>query len=199
LLYYAIEVVRSWQCPNPFSVMINGGASRRCCRGVVVPDGHGPTTGVFWKVFSGSSKPVPVGETCPYAPPSPSTCWRRLRLWEEHEVRLDIWRAFLREVDAQGRLQWGGMFCGRQFFSRQKGGDAVGKTKRGKGTKWMVVVDGQGIPLGGTLHSANPAEVTVVEGTLAAISVPRQHGGRPRQKPQRVIADRAYDSDPLRM
>jgi len=92
-----------------------------------------------------------------------------------------------------------GMFCGRQFRSRQKGGDAVGKTKRGKGTKWMVVVDGQGIPLGSTLHRASPAEVTLVEGTLAAICVPRQHGGRPRQKPERVIADRAYDSDPLRM
>jgi transposase len=41
--------------------------------------------------------------------------------------------------------------------------------------------------------------VTLVEGTLAVISVPRQHGGRPRQKPERVIAERAYDSDPLRM
>lgn len=93
----------------------------------------------------------------------------------------------------------GGMFCGWQFCSRQKGGDAVGKTKRGKGTKWMVVVDGEGVPLGGTLHSASPAEVTLVEGTLAAIAVPRAHGGRPRQKPERLIADRAYDSDPLRM
>lgn len=93
----------------------------------------------------------------------------------------------------------GGVFCGRQFCSRKKGGDAVGKTKRGKGTKWMVVVDGQGVPLGSTLHSASPAEVTLVEGTLATISVPRKHGGRPRQKPQRLIADRAYDSDPLRM
>lgn len=93
----------------------------------------------------------------------------------------------------------GGMLCGRQFCSRQKGGDAVGKTKRGKGTKWMVVVDGKGIPLGSTLHSASPAEVTLVEGTLAAIPVPRKHGGRPRQKPQRMIAARAYDSDPLRM
>jgi len=33
----------------------------------------------------------------------------------------------------------------------------------------MVVVDGQGIPLGSTLHSANPAESALVEGTLAAI------------------------------
>ena len=90
------------------------------------------------------------------------------------------------------------MFCGRQFCSRQKGGDAVGKTKRGKGTKWMVAIDGRGIALGSTLHSASPAEATLVEGTLATISVPRQHGGRPRQKPQRVIAERANDSDSLR-
>ena len=62
----------------------------------------------------------------------------------------------------------------------------------------MVVVDGQGVPLGGRLHPASPAEVTLAESTLAAISVPRAKGGRPKQKPQRVIADRAYDSDPLR-
>src|SRR5438105_76632 len=35
---------------------------------------------------------------------------------------------------------------GRQFRSGEKRGSKVGKTKRGKGTKWMVVVDGQGIP-----------------------------------------------------
>jgi transposase len=93
----------------------------------------------------------------------------------------------------------GGVFCGRQFCLRQKGGEAVGKTKRGKGTKWMVVVDGAGVPLGSTLHSASPAEVTLVESTLAAIAVPRAHGGRPRWKPRRLIADRAYDSDPLRL
>ncbi|MEZ5386818.1 MAG: hypothetical protein R3F13_15000 [Prosthecobacter sp.] len=53
-------------------------------------------------------------------------------------------------------------------------GEAVGKTKRGKGTKWMVVVDGEGVPLGATLHSASPAEVTLVEadqeGTLVEVT-----------------------------
>jgi transposase len=83
------------------------------------------------------------------------------------------------------------MFFGREFRSRQKGGFGVGKTKRGKGTKWMVVVDGSGIPLGSQLTSASPAEVTLVKSTLARISVHRK-------KPLRVIADRAYDSDPLR-
>jgi transposase len=68
----------------------------------------------------------------------------------------------------------------------------VGKTKRGKGTKWMVVVDGQGVPLGVRLVEASPAEVTLVEYTLR--SVP------PRLRPKilRLIADKGYDSDSLR-
>ena len=62
----------------------------------------------------------------------------------------------------------------------------------------MVVVDGQGIPLGHHLDRASPAEVTLVEQTLRQIRVPRGGRGRPRSKPTRLIADRAYDSDPLR-
>ncbi len=75
---------------------------------------------------------------------------------------------------------------GREFCSREKRGCGVGKTKRGKGTKWMVVVDGRGLPLGEYLHSASPAEVRLAETTLAAIRVrQRHHPGRPRQKPLR--------------
>lgn len=84
----------------------------------------------------------------------------------------------------------------RQLRSREKGRSAVGKTKRGKGTKWMVLVDGEGLPLGVRLESASPSEVTLAETTLAQVRVPRPKG-RPRQKPKRVIADRGYDSDPL--
>jgi transposase len=63
----------------------------------------------------------------------------------------------------------------------------------------MVVVDGKGVPLGNHLGSASPAEVKLAETTLATICVPnRCRRGRPRQKPQRLIGDRAYDSDPLR-
>jgi transposase len=63
----------------------------------------------------------------------------------------------------------------------------------------MVVVDGAGVPLGNDLHAASPAEVRLAEGTLQTIRVGRRHRpGRPRQKPERVIADGGYDSDPLR-
>jgi transposase len=86
---------------------------------------------------------------------------------------------------------------GWQLRPGEKGGDAVGKTKRGKGTKWMVLVDGQGLPLGVRLESASPAEVKLAEATLKEDRVPRPKG-RPRQKPKRIIADAGYDSDPLR-
>ena len=105
--------------------------------------------------------------------PSPSTCWRRLRDWEEQDVWLKIWRTFLGELNE--RQHWSGASrSGRQFCSCEKRGCGVGKTKRGKGTKWMVVVDGRGLPLGNHLHSASPAEVKLAETTLAAIRVGRR-------------------------
>ena len=87
----------------------------------------------------------------------------------------------------------------RQLRPGKKRGLCVGKTKRGKGTKWMVVVDGKGVPLGVHLDSASPNEVTLIEKTLATVAVPRRGRiGRPRNKPQRLIYDKAADSDPLR-
>ena len=73
---------------------------------------------------------------------------------------------------------------GRSFYRWQlrtgkKWGACVGKTKKGKGTKWMVVVDGQGVPLGSILASASPAEVKLAEQTLDAVNVPRSGRGRP--------------------
>jgi transposase len=74
----------------------------------------------------------------------------------------------------------------------------VGKTMRGKGTKCVVVADGAGIPLGVQLASAKPSEHKLAESTLAQVRVPRPGRGRPRRKPLRVVADRGYDSDPMR-
>jgi transposase len=104
-----------------------------------------------------------------------------------------------RRVKRAPAIEMERIVSGRQFCSGEKRGCGVGKTKRGKGTKWMVVVDGRGLPLGNYLHSASPGEVKLAETTLATIRVGRNHhSGRPRQKPMRVIADKAYDSDPLR-
>jgi transposase len=92
----------------------------------------------------------------------------------------------------------GRIVSGCNVCHRQKGGSAVGKTRRGKGTKCMVVVDGRGVPIGVQLASAQIAECQLAESTLQQVRVPRPGRGRPRFHLRRVIADRGYDSDPLR-
>ena len=81
------------------------------------------------------------------------------------------------------------MFCGRDFCSGQKRGRQVGKTKRGKGTKIMGIADGHGLPVALRTESASPAEVKLVLATLEARVV--------AEVPERLIGDKAYDSDRL--
>jgi transposase len=86
----------------------------------------------------------------------------------------------------------------RELCPGENRGACVGKTKRSKGTKWMVVVDGQGVPVGHLFASASTAEVTLLEPTLETVAVPRSGPGRPRKNPKRAIYDKAGDADPLR-
>ena len=65
----------------------------------------------------------------------------------------------------------------------------MGKTKRGKGTKIMGIADGHGLPLALRTESASPAEVKLVIATLEARVV--------AEVPERLIGDKAYDSDRL--
>lgn len=55
---------------------------------------------------------------------------------------------------------------GCHFRPSQKGGDQVGLTRKGKGTKLMLVVDNQGTPLGALVASAQRAEITLAEATI---------------------------------
>lgn len=81
-----------------------------------------------------------------------------------------------------------------QLRPGQKGGDAVGKTKRGKGTKVMLVTDGNGLPIGLKLAGANRHEVKLAVPALQTVQVPHRGSGRPKQRPDELVADRAYDS-----
>jgi transposase len=77
----------------------------------------------------------------------------------------------------------------RYLRSGEKGGLKVGKTKRGKGTKLMAIADAAGLPLAVHTASASPHEVTLVESTIDAMLT--------IGLPERLVGDRAYDSDPL--
>jgi transposase len=65
--------------------------------------------------------------------PSPSTCWRRLRDWEEQGVWLKARRAFVAQLDAQGQLDWAETFADGSFAPAKKGGPASGKPSGAKG------------------------------------------------------------------
>ncbi len=79
---------------------------------------------------------------------------------------------------------------GRDVREGKKRGDCVGKTKCGKGTKIMTMVDREGIPLSLAVYSASPAEVRLIEPMLTHRVLARL--------PERLVYDRAADSDPLR-
>jgi hypothetical protein len=155
---------------------------------------RGSRTAVCWKGFSGFCGAGPVG----------STYRRNIRILRPAGGGCGIGRSrdlaeslacISERIERTPAVNVERIVLGRELCSREKRGWGVGKTKRGKGAKWVVVVDGRGVPLGEYLHSASPAEVRLAETTLATIRVGRRH--HPRQKPVRVIADKAYDSDPL--
>lgn len=92
------------------------------------------------KVFEGILWVLRSGARWKYLPKqysSASTGWRRLCDWEEEGVWERVWRSFVAELDDKGQLDWAETFPDDSFAPAKKRGACVGKTKRGKGTKWM--------------------------------------------------------------
>jgi Transposase DDE domain len=61
-----------------------------------------------------------------------------------------------------------------------------------------VITDGRGIPLAATLTGGNRNDVTQLIPLIDAIPPVRGRRGRPRRRPGKVFADRAYDHDKYR-
>ena len=53
--------------------------------------------GILWILRTGAR-----WKDLPEKYPSPSTCWRRLKMWEEQGVWEKIWRTFIRRLDKRG-------------------------------------------------------------------------------------------------
>ena len=76
--------------------------------------------GILWVARSGAR-----WKDLPEEYPSPTTCWRRLRDWEEQDVWLDAWRTFLRELDEKGQIDWAETFADGSFAPAKKGALAL--------------------------------------------------------------------------
>jgi transposase len=83
--------------------------------------------GILWVLKTGAR-----WRDLPKEYPSPSTCWRRLRQWEEQDVWLNIWRQFLGELDQRGKLDWSESFLDGSFVPAKKGAIASAKPSAAK-------------------------------------------------------------------
>jgi transposase len=83
--------------------------------------------GILWVLKTGAR-----WRDLPKEYPSPSTCWRRLRQWEEQGVWLKIWRQFLSELDQRGKLDWSEAFLDGSFVPAKKGASALAKPSGAK-------------------------------------------------------------------
>ena len=94
-----------------------------------------------------------------------------------------------RGIARAGKTETGGGFHRRLLYGGEKGGRALGPTKRGKGTKIIVITDDHSLPLAVSIESASPHESQLVEGVLGHSFLDTL--------PARLIGDKAYDSDRL--
>ena len=91
----------------------------------------------------------------------------------------------------------GNELFGWQFCTGKKRGNFVGLTRKGKGTKWMIVTDKRGTILSGMIASAGRSEVKLALQTIGGIAVET----RPlhiKKRPKKLIADKGYDAGWLR-
>ncbi len=105
---------------------------------------------------------------------------------------------FLGELDERGQVDWGRSFPGRHLAPAKKGARASAAHAKLKGRSCMVLVDDAGLPLVIHVAAANLAGSHPLRKPRSRKLPSRRAGpGRPRQKPQRIVADKAYDSAPL--
>ena len=83
--------------------------------------------GSLWSLRTGAR-----GQDLPARFPAPSTCWRRLRGWEEHGVWLKAWRAFFAQLEAPGPLDWAEAFADSRCAPAKTGARRSARRSGGK-------------------------------------------------------------------
>jgi len=72
--------------------------------------------GILWVLRSGAR-----WQDVPRAYGSPTTCWRRLREWEEAGVWETLWRVILSALQAEQKLDWAQAFLDGSFVPAKRG------------------------------------------------------------------------------
>ena len=125
----------------------------------------------------------------PQCYPNYKTVHRQFQNWCRNEVLRDTLVSLANTLREQGGIDESECFIDAMFASAKGGGADIGPTKRGKGVKIMGIVDRHGLPLSVSTYAANHHEVTLVQLSFDFYMI--------EAKPENLIGDRAYDSDPL--
>ena len=125
----------------------------------------------------------------PQSYPNYKTVHRRFQQWCQTEVLRNVLTDLANTLRERGGIDESECYIDASFSSAKGGGDEVGLTKRGKGVKIMAIVDRHGLPLAVSTHAANHHEVTLVQLSFDFYMI--------EAKPENLIGDKAYDSDPL--
>jgi transposase len=121
--------------------------------------------------------------------PNYKTVHRRFQEWCRQEVLRNVITDLANELRECGEIDEREAYIDATFVPARGGGEGVGLTKRGKGVKIMAIVDRHGLPLAASIHAANHHEVTLVQLSFDFYMV--------EAKPEKLIGDKGYDSDPL--
>ena len=125
----------------------------------------------------------------PQSYPNYKTVHRRFQAWCRDETLRRILTDVANELRDRGVLDEEECFIDATFVMAKGGGAEIGPAKRGKGLKIMAIVDRHGLPLLVSTHAANHHEVRLVQLCFDFYMI--------EAKPENLIGDRAYDSDPL--
>src|SRR3954449_9818500 len=129
------------------------------------------------------------------------TAWRRLRDWQAAGVWDRLHRELVRRLNAVGRLDWSAGVVDGSHIRALRGGSLTGPSpvdRARTGSKHHLIVDCHGVPLGVTLTGGHRNDVTQLLPLIDGIGAIAGKRGRPRQRPDQVIADRGYDHDKYR-
>ncbi len=129
------------------------------------------------------------------------TCWNYLTAWQAAGVWQELHEVLLAELQEADRIDWTRAVADSTHARALGGGEKTGKnpTDRAKlGSKHHLLTDAQGIPLAIMITGSNVPDVKELLHLVDQVPPVPGKVGRPRQRPDALYADRAYDSDPHR-
>ena len=124
------------------------------------------------------------------------TCWRRLREWQEAGVWERLHRVLLDRLGEADQIEWERACLDSASIPAKRGARKPARIRRIKereGTKRHLVSDRRGIPLCVMISAANVHDSMVFEELIDAIEPIKRPRGRPRKRPNKLHADKAYD------